>query len=56
MDERFLYEIYYRVDSSECFETDSTTIKAHSVGELFDEIISIERKNTIIEIKNLSVL
>lgn len=56
MDERFLYEIYFRIDSSEYLETDSVTIKAYSVGELFEEIVKIERRNTIIEIKNLSVL
>lgn len=55
MDERFVYEIHYRIDSSEYLETDSNTIKAYSVEELFDVILSIERKNTIFKIENVSL-
>ena len=51
----FKYEIYYRIDTSENLETDSVTIYADSVEELLNEIKSIERRNTVIHIKNLSL-
>lgn len=49
------YEIYYRLDDGEYMETSSTHVKADNVEELFETIKSIEKRHTIMEIKNLSL-
>lgn len=51
----FAYEIYYRLDDSEYFETASVTKEADSVEELLEVIQSIEKRHTIISIKNVSM-
>jgi len=51
----YTYEIYYRIDTSEYLETQSLEISADSLTDLHEQIRDIERKNTILHIKNFSV-
>lgn len=49
------YEIYYRLDDSEYMETSSTIVESDSIEGLLSEIKSIEKRHTILYIKNLTL-
>jgi len=51
----YTYEIYYRIDTSEYLETQSLEVSADSLTDLHEQIKDIERKHTILHIKNLSL-
>ena len=51
----FEYEVCYRLDDSEYFQTNSVIIKGSSIEDIFQQLLDIERRNTIIYIKNISL-
>ncbi len=52
----YKYEIYYRLDESEYYNTSSTEIEGDSIEEIFDQIKLIEKRSTVIFITNLSLV
>jgi hypothetical protein len=50
-----IISIRYRVDSSEFYETDENKLATDNWETVFNEIRSIETRNTVLEVKRLDI-
>ncbi|WP_460223987.1 hypothetical protein [Bacillus cereus] len=55
MKPEYKYEVLYRIDGEETPTTNHVNVDGDSIEDIMTEIKEIEKKNTIVSIKNLSL-